>query len=297
MAILLDRETRAVIHGIQGKYSRAQLGMMLKAGTRIVAGISVGGAGGDVDGIPVFDDMTAAAAATRANTALLYVPASGLLHAIRESVDAGMRLVIAAAENAPVQDAMDAAAYARSKGTWLVGPNSLGMVIPGFGMLGSYSLDFAQAGPVGLISRSGSISVSASRLLAQAGLGHSACIHIGGDYICGRNPHEYLEAFEQDPATRVTVYCGEVGGTKEYEMARCLGHLSKPLVAMIVGRAAQPEKKLGHAGALVLSERDTAEAKRRALRAAGAHVADSLPHLVQLCRDLLEPAGRGARVA
>jgi succinyl-CoA synthetase alpha subunit len=289
MAILLNDKSRVVIQGITGKYSRQQLGMMQAAGTPIVAGVSMGAAGTQVDGIPVFDTVADAVAATRANASLLYVPAMGLKDAIIENVDAGIGTIVAAAEHAPVHDTMIAAAYARRRNAWLVGPNSLGMVVPGYGMLGSYSLEYARPGPVGIISRSGSVSVSASRLIAGQGLGQSACIHIGGDYICGRNPGEYVEAFENDPATEIIVYCGEVGGGKEYDLLRYKG--AKPIVALIVGRAAQREKRLGHAGALVLSDSDTADAKRDALRAAGVHIADSITQLAEICGRL---AGAGA---
>jgi succinyl-CoA synthetase alpha subunit len=293
MSILLDADSRIAIHGIRGRYGTQQLATMRTAGTNIVAGISPGSGGERLDGIPLFDTLPQATSATGADAVLLYVPAAGVLDAVIESVAAGVRLIVAAAEHVPVHDTLQAAAIARSAGAWLVGPNSLGLTIPGVGMMGSYSTEFAKPGPVGLISRSGSLSVTASRRLAQAGLGQSAVIHLGGDYICGRNPGEYLPLFEADPDTEVIAYVGEVGGTKEYDLVCALEGIRKPVVALIVGRAALPGKRLGHAGALVVGERDTAHAKREALWVAGVHLADGMPQLAALCRSLVSSAKAG----
>lgn len=286
MSVLMDSGTRVLVQGITSNYASSQLAMMKAAGTRIVAGVSLGAGGGQHEGISLFDTVAQAVDATHANASILFVPARGALEAVLENVDAGLKLIVCAAENVPVQDAMHAATYARKHDAWLVGPNTLGLAVPGHGMLGAFSPDFLREGVVGVISRSGSLTANTVRHISMAGLGQSACVHMGGDYLCGRNPGEYVELFQNDPQTKVIAYCGEVGGTKEYDIARYMNRSSKPVVAMIVGRAAPREKRLGHAGALVLSDRDTAVAKLEGLKDCGVHIAHSLAELAQKCRSL-----------
>jgi len=245
----------------------------------------------------VFDTVAAAVAATGATAALSFAPARGAAEAVLDCVAAGLGLIVCAAENVPLHDALKAVNAARAAGAWLVGPNTLGMAIPGQGMLGAFATDFLIPGPVGVISRSGSLTANTVRHLALAGCGQSACIHMGGDYLCGRNPGEYLEMFEADPETRVIAYCGEIGGTKEYDVVRRRAGFRKPLVAMIAGRSAPRGKRLGHAGALVLGDRDTAAAKLAALADAGVHVAHTLAELAQLCRRLTTVTAPAAATA
>lgn len=296
MSILIDANTRVAVHGLTAAYANSQLASMLQAGTRVVAGVALGSGGKKHHDIALFDTMAEAVAATGANASLIFVPAQGALDATLESLDAGIKLIVCAAEHVPVHDAVVATAAARQAGAWLVGPNTLGMAVPGQGMLGALAPDFLRPGHVGIISRSGSLTANTLRHVAMAGLGQSACVHIGGDYLCGRNPGEYVELFEQDEQTSVIAYCGEVGGTKEYDIARRMSKISKPVVAMIVGRAAPPEKRLGHAGALVLSDRDTARAKLEALGACGVHLAKDLRELAAKCRALSPRAAASGQV-
>ncbi len=286
MSILLNSATKVAVHGIANRYAAGQLANMVAAGTNVVAGVGLGMQGEFHQAIPLFDTMAQAEQATGANAALLFVTAQHALAAVLESLDAGMKLVVCAAEHVPLHDALVAVNRAREQGAWLIGPNTLGMAVPGQGMLGALAPNFLRPGAVGIISRSGSLTANTLRHVALEGLGQSACVHIGGDYVCGRNPGEYAELFEADEQTKVIAYCGEVGGTKEYDLAIRMSRISKPVVAMIVGRSAPREKRLGHAGALVLSDRDTAHAKREALAAVGVHLANDLPQLARLCKTL-----------
>ncbi|MGV8057983.1 MAG: succinate--CoA ligase subunit alpha [Smithellaceae bacterium] len=290
MTILINAETKVVVHGSGGSFARAQMVDMQAAGTCVVAGVSVGNAGKTTHGLPVFDTVAEAVKATGANTSAIYLPAPAIRDAVIENADAGIKTAFVTAEHVPVHDALYALAYARSKSMWVIGPNSLGLSAPCVGMLGAMqpaSSALCLSGPVGLMSRSGSLACITSHTLSKAGIHQNVCVHIGGDIVVGRNPAEYLEAFAADPATRVIVYCGEVGGAKEYDMIERLPRIDKPLVAMIVGRSAPPGKRMGHAGALVGAARESAQAKRAALRAAGAYVADSPMHMADIIKSIL----------
>ena len=193
-----------------------------------------------------------------------------------ECAEAGIRFAVAAAEFVPLHDTLYACAFARQKGLWLVGPNTLGMTVPGETTLGSIPSEFTKPGPVAVFGRSGTLTATAARLLSKAGIGQRALIHIGGDTLCGRNPHEYIAAAAADARTSVIVYLGEIGGTKEYAALDAIRAAGKPVVALVVGRHAPPGRRMGHAGALVEGERGTAAAKRAALKDAGAHIADDI---------------------
>lgn len=291
--MLLSADSRVLVHGLGGDFARTQTAAMLAAGTRVVAGVSVGAAGSQVLGLPVFDTVADAVKATGADTSAIYVPAAGARDALVESADAGIRLAFITAEHVPLHDSLFGLAYARRCGMWVVGPNSLGMNVPGIGMLGSISQGLCMPGPVALLSRSGTLTLLAARALSDAGVGQRACIHIGGDTLCGHNPADYLAALAGDPQTRAVAYCGELGGSKEYGLIdrlaamRAASGFDKPLVAMIVGRSAPPGRRMGHAGAMAGAERESAMAKRDALRHAGVHLADHPAHMAQILARLL----------
>ncbi len=290
--MLLSPQSRVVIHGFGGAFARAQTAAMLAAGTRVVAGVSVGLGGQQALGLPIFDTVAEAAQATGADTAAIYVPAAGARDALVESADAGIRLAFVTAEHVPLHDGLFGLAYARKRGMWVIGPNSLGMNVPGVGVLGSISQDLCRPGPVALLSRSGTLTLLAARALSDAGVGQRACIHIGGDQLCGRNPAEYLAAFAEDPHTRAVAYCGELGGSKEYGLIDGLATLRKPVVAMIVGCSAPPGRRMGHAGAMAGAARETAQAKREALARAGVRLADSPAQMARLLADVLAEPSR-----
>jgi succinyl-CoA synthetase alpha subunit len=271
-----DRNTRVVTVGATGAYGQAQTGGMRSAGTQIVANVAIGRAGQDQDGIPVFDTVAEAVATTGATAAAIYTPAAGIRDAVAECAEAGIGFVVAAAEFVPLHDTLYACTVARQKGMWLVGPNTLGMTIPGETTLGSIPREFTLPGPVAVFGRSGTLTATAGRLLSKAGIGQRALIHIGGDALCGRNPHEYIAAASADVKTSVIVYLGEIGGNKEYAALDAIRASAKPVVTLVVGRHAPPGRRMGHAGALVEGERGTAQAKRAALAEAGAHIAENI---------------------
>jgi len=284
MAILLTEKNRVLVCGATGGYGAVQLEWLRRAGTDVVGLVSPGRGGQTVHDLPVFDLIAEGVAATGADSGALYVPAQGVRDAIVEAADAGLKLVVAAAELVPVHDTIWSAAYARERGTWVVGPNTAGIISPGRASLGSIPTDFTAPGVVGVMSRSGTLSIVTSRALTRAGVGQSTVVSMGGDQVIGRTPADYLGAFLDDPDTRAVVCLGEVGGTQEYDLLEKISRTTKPVFAVIVGRSAPREKRMGHAGALIRSERETADAKRGALREANAIVVDSIDELARSVR-------------
>lgn len=278
MAMLLDRPAllgtprRVVIVNPTGRYAAAQVAAMRAAGTALVAGIAPGRGGTSLEGLPLLDDFSQLD--EPADAAVLYTPPDGVLDAVRGAIAARIPLIVAAAEYVPVQDSLKAAQEARAAGVWLVGPNTLGLCLPGRALLGSIAPEFCRPGGVALLCRSGTLTLAMARLLTEAGIGQSAVIHMGGDLVIGRNPHEYLPLLAEDPATRAVLYCGELGGDKEYALAAALPALGKKLVALVMGRHAPPGTRMGHAGALAGAERETARAKLEVLAKAGAIAVD-----------------------
>jgi succinyl-CoA synthetase alpha subunit len=285
-------DTPVVVVGGTGRYGRAQIAGMLTAGTRIVASVAPGRGATSIDGIPTFDTVAEAVAARGARAAVIYTPPAGVRDAVVECAEAGIRLAVAAAEFVPIHDTMSALATARAHDMWVVGPNTLGFAIPGQILLGSIPPEFTKPGPVALFGRSGTLTATTARLLTGQRIGQSLVAHIGGDTLCGRNPHEYLRVAAADPATELVVYLGEIGGAKEYAMLDLVRSLGKPLLVLVVGRHARPGRRMGHAGALIEGERGTAQAKLAALREAGAYVADDVLALPHRVKQLLEGSSR-----
>jgi succinyl-CoA synthetase alpha subunit len=267
----LDAEPwRAAVINPTGRYARNQVAGLIAAGTPLIGGVALGRGGETMDGLPLFDRV--ADLPERPNVAVLYTPAEGVRDAVAACAAAHVRTIVAVAEYVPVHDALDAATTARAAGCWLIGPNTLGMFVPGRGLLGSIAPSFCKHGRLAVITRSGTLTLAMARQLTLAGIGQSLVAHIGGDTVIGRNPHEYLGALAHDPATEAVFYCGEIGGDKEYAFAEMMRGFPKPVVAMVVGRHAPAEKRMGHAGALVGSAREGADAKLAALAAAGCRV-------------------------
>lgn len=275
MAILLTRESRVVIQNVHSAYAKNMIGQMREAGTNVVAGVAAGSGGTTYLDLPVFDTVADAVAETDADTSVIYTPAFGVADAIVEASDAGITIAVAAAEHAPVHDIMPTLAHARASGTWVVGPNALGLLSPGLGMLCGLPPAFGLPGRVGVISRSGTLSIAMLRALTANGVGQSTVISIGGDSIVGRRPAEYAKLFEADPGTDAIVVVGEIGGGKEAELAEAMSEISKPVFSMIVGRSAPQGRTLGHAGALARKASETAAAKIEMLAAAGATICRS----------------------
>jgi succinyl-CoA synthetase alpha subunit len=262
---------RVAVVSPTGRYARNQVAGMVAAGTPLVGGIALGRGGTDMDGLPLYDRI--GDLPQKPNIAVIYTPAEGARAAIAECAAAQVSTIVAAAEYVPVHDALAAVTLAREAGSWLVGPNTLGIFVPDRGPLGSIAPSFCKEGRLAVIARSGTVALALARQLTLAGIGQRIVAHIGGDNVIGRNPHEYLLALAGDDATAAVLYCGEIGGDKEYAFAEAARGFPKPIIAMVLGRHAPVQKQMGHAGALIRSARESAEAKMRALAAAGCQVA------------------------
>jgi len=270
LAVALHSENKVLAVAAAGPYGRAQVKFMQSAGTNIVGSVNLGHAGERDGGIPSFDTVATAIEATGADTAMIYAPPLGVRSALIECAEAGIGLAVAAAEFVPLHDTLYAACVAREHGMLVVGPNTAGMASPGKAMLGAINPSFTRAGRIGIIGRSGTLTLVIAKLLSNNNCGQSTIVHIGGDTIAGTNPERWLELFDQDPDTSAIIYLGEIGGLKEYTVAERIATSSKPVASLIVGRHAPPERQMGHAGALIGSNRETAAAKQAALREAGA---------------------------
>ena len=277
---------RVAVIGPTGRYARTQVAGMIEAGTPLVAGVALGRGGTGIDGLPLYDRI--ADLPEKPNVALIYTPAEGVRDAVATCARAQIPTIMAAAEYVPVHDALAAAADARAAGSWLIGPNTLGLYVPGRGLLGSIAPSFCKPGRVALIVRSGTVALALARQLTLAGIGQRLVVHVGGDSVIGRNPHEYLQVLADDEATEAVLFCGEIGGDKEYAFAEIARGSVKPIVAMVVGRHAPEQKQMGHAGALIGSVREGAEAKLAALAAAGCRIANGPDEAVALLSDFAE---------
>lgn len=275
MSILVDRNTRLLVQGITGREGSFHTTQMVEYGTNVVAGVTPGGRGKEVAGVPVFDTVAEAVAATQPNVSIIYVPAKFAPDAIYEAVDNGIPFVICITEGIAVADMVPVYAHVRQKGARLLGPNCPGIITPGQAKVGIMPGFIHTPGPVGLVSRSGTLTYEVVDALTKAGLGQSTAIGIGGDPIIGTSFVDALGLFQADPATEAIVMIGEIGGTDEEDAARFIAeHVTKPVVGFIAGRTAPPGKRMGHAGAIISGGAGTAAEKIAALEAAGVPVAD-----------------------
>jgi succinyl-CoA synthetase alpha subunit len=296
VSILIDRSTRVLVQGITGAQGRYDARNCRAYGTEIVAGVTPGRGGDDVEGVPVFNTVRAAVAATNANAATVYVPGQRVKDAVIEAVEAGIKVVLATTENVPRHDAAIAVATARAAGACLVGFNSNGLISPGLCKMGGIGGDRPQdmyvPGRIGVCSRSGGMSAELCFTLKQAGYGASSCISMGGDPIVGMRMVEYLRLFEADPATDAMLVFGEPGTSHEQEVAAALaaGEIRKPVVALLTGFFQETYPKgvsFGHIAAMISAHGDSASEKAAILRNAGAHVAASLEDIPVLLRAAL----------
>ncbi|MDD1771115.1 MAG: succinate--CoA ligase subunit alpha [Methanomassiliicoccales archaeon] len=285
MSVLIDRETKVLVQGITGHQGSFHAVSMAEMGTKVVAGVTPGRGGSRVAGIPVYDTVTGAVAETGANASAVFVPARYALDAVIESLEAGIDKIVVVTEHIPQHDAMRMVQYARLKGAKIVGPNCPGVASPGKGKIGIMPSTIFAKGSTGVVSRSGTLTYEIVGALTQAGVGQSTCIGIGGDPIIGTDFVQVLEMFEQDEETEQIVMVGEIGGSAEEEAAGYIKRrMSKPVVAYIAGRSAPPEKRMGHAGAIIARGQGTADSKIQALEAAGVRVAelpDSVPGVLK----------------
>jgi succinyl-CoA synthetase alpha subunit len=284
MSIFIDENTKVIVQGITGRDGSFHTQGMIEDKTEIVGGVTPGRGGETVHGVPVFDSVAEARAATGANTSVIYVPAPFASDAIFEAVDAGIKLVVCITEGVPVNEMIEIYAYVERSSSRLIGPNCPGLISPGKSKVGILPGAIHRPGPVGVVSRSGTLTYQVVDYLARAEIGQSTCIGIGGDPIIGTNFLDVLERFEADPQTEAVVMIGEIGGTDEQEAARFIENsMSKPVVGFIAGRTAPPGKRMGHAGAIISGGGGTAREKTEALNEAGVPVAkipSEIPGLV-----------------
>jgi succinyl-CoA synthetase alpha subunit len=275
MSILVNEQTRLVVQGL-GKAGKFHTGLMRDAGTNVVAAIKPGAGGTTWDGVPLFETVGEAVSATGANASCIFVPPPGAADAIMEAADAGIDLVVCITEGIPTLDMIQVRRFLQGRATRLVGPNCPGVITPGKCKVGIMPWYIHEPGPVGVISRSGTLTYEAVGQLTALGLGQSTCIGIGGDPVGGLDFVDVLELFEADPQTEAVIMIGEIGGTAEERAADFVStRMSKPVAAFIAGRTAPPGKRMGHAGAIIAGGKGTAAEKIEALRAAGIAVADT----------------------
>jgi len=295
MSIFIDKKTAVIVQGITGRDGSFHTEQMKKYGTKVVGGVTPGKGGTKVAGVPVFNTMEEAVAKTGANTSVIYVPPTFATDAIYEAVSAGIKLVVCVTEGIPANDMMKAVPYVKRHGARLIGPNCPGLISPEQSKVGILPGTIVKKGPVGVVSRSGTLTYEAIWALTLAGMGQTTCVGIGGDQVMGTNFIDCLEAFQADPATKGIVMIGEIGGSDEEEAARFISkHVTKPVVAFIAGQTAPPGKRMGHAGAIVSGGSGTAAGKIEALNKVGIPVAASPTEIPALLRERMKKGGKAA---
>jgi succinyl-CoA synthetase alpha subunit len=270
MSILIDSATKLLVQNITGREGTFHTQRMLAYGTKVVAGTAPGKGGQTVEGVPVFDSVNDAVKATNPNTSIIFVPAPYAADAVIEAADNGIHLIVCITEGIPVLDMVKVYAHVRSKGCRLIGPNCPGVITPGQSKVGIMPAYVYQPGVVGLLSRSGTLTYEIASELTSFGMGVSTCVGVGGDPIIGSSFNEMLMLFETDAATKIVLLVGEIGGTAEEEAAMFISTaMRKPVVAFVAGKSAPPEKRMGHAGAIISGRQGLAATKIRALEDAG----------------------------
>ncbi len=288
MGILINENTRVLIQGITGRDGSFHLARMLEYGTKVVGGVTPGKGGRTVEGVPVFDTVEEACRETGANATVIFVAAPFAPGAIIESVYNEIPLAVCITEGIPVREMVRINTALKGSRTRLVGPNCPGVITAGKCKVGIIPGHICAAGPVGVVSRSGTLTYEVAYQLSRAGIGQTSVIGIGGDLIVGTTFLDVLEMFENDPETRVVVLVGEIGGTDEERAAEYIRTMSKPVVSFISGRTAPPGKRMGHAGAIIAAGVGAAESKIAALEAVGAPVAGIVSELVGLVKERLD---------
>ncbi len=287
MAVLLGPDTRVLVQGM-GREGTFHALRMKEYGTRIVAATKPGSGGTAVDGIPVFDTVARAVDQTGANACIIFVPAPGAMDALLEALDAEIPLVVCITEGIPVHDMVKVASVLERSATTLIGPNCPGAITPGECKLGIMPGENFAPGPVGFVSRSGTLTYEIADALSRAGLGQTTCLGIGGDPVIGLPTPDAVRLLNEDPATEVIVIVGEIGGSAEEHAAEYMRAFGKkPAVGFIAGRSAPPGKRMGHAGAIVSGNQGTAESKVKAFEAAGIPVANAPSEIPGLVRAAL----------
>ncbi|MBI5104027.1 MAG: succinate--CoA ligase subunit alpha [Solirubrobacterales bacterium] len=288
MAVLVDKDTKLVVSGITGREGTFHAMNNKRYGTQVVAGVTPGKGGQDVEGVPVFDTFHEAVDKTGANTAMVFVPPRFAADSILEAQDAGIALVIAITEGIPAHDELRVYNHLKNTGTRLVGPNCPGILSPGKANVGIIPASFFKEGNVGVVSRSGTLTYQIGNTLAQQGFGNSSIVGIGGDPVPGSSFVDVIELFEADPETELIVMAGEIGGDAEERAAEYIkANVSKPVVAYIAGFTAPPGKTMGHAGAIVSGSKGTAAAKAETLEANGVRVGRTPTQVAEIAMEIL----------
>ena len=288
MSILVDKNTRLVVQGITGRDGSFHTVQMIKYGTKVVAGVTPGKGGMEVEGVPVFNSVDDAVKKTDANAAVIFVPAKFAISAIYESINAGVKLVVCIAEGLPTIDLVKITAFLKNKDCRLVGPNSPGIVSAGEAKVGILPGHIFRKGKVGVISRSGTLTYEIVDHITKTGLGQSTCIGIGGDPIIGTKFIDCLELFAKDDATEAVVVVGEIGGRDEQDTAEYVKkNFKKPVFGFIAGKTAPADKRMGHAGAIISGSSGTAAEKVKIFKACGIKVGETPAEVAQLVKDEL----------
>ena len=286
MSVFIDKGTKLIIQGITGRDGSFHAKQMMEYGTQVVAGVTPGKGGQKFEGtVPIFDTVAQAVKATRANTSVIYVPPMYAADAMLEAADAGLKLIVCITEGVPVLDMMRVYPFVKEKGARLIGPNCPGLISPGKSKVGIIPGRICTPGPIGLVSRSGTLTYEIVNQLTRAGMGQTTCVGIGGDPINGTNFIDCLAAFEADPDTKAIAMMGEIGGTDEQEAAAFVkANMKKPVVGFIAGQTAPPGRRMGHAGAIISGSSGTAAEKIEAFQDAGIGVAKRPIDVVGLLR-------------
>lgn len=288
MAIFVDDSTKVVVQGITGRDGGFHSGEMLAYGTKLLAGVTPGRGGQRFqDTVPVYDTVKEAVDEHGVNTSVIFVPPFGAAGAIYEAADAGCKLIVCITEGVPTVDMVKVMPYLEERGVRLIGPNCPGLLAPGIAKLGILPTSIVKEGPVGLVSRSGTLTYEVVYQLSAAGLGQTTCLGIGGDPVIGTTFMDAIIAFNEDPKTEAFVMIGEIGGDAEEQAAAYIKeHVKKPVVSFIAGQTAPPGKRMGHAGAIVSGGTGTAAEKKVALEAAGIPVADRPMDIVPCLQEI-----------
>ena len=292
MSIFVDKNTKLVVQGITGRDGSFHAKQMLEYGTQVVAGVTPGKGGQSFDGpspVPIFNTVADAVKATGANTSVIYVPPPFAADAIMEAAAAGVKFIVCITEGVPVLDMTKVYPFVKERGARLLGPNCPGLITPGESKVGIIPGRICLPGPVGVVSRSGTLTYEVVYQLTRAGIGQTTCVGIGGDPINGTNFIDCLEAFEKDPQTKAIAMMGEIGGTDEQEAAAYIKkQMKKPVVGFIAGQTAPPGRRMGHAGAIISGSSGTAAEKLEAFAAAGMGIAKRPKDFVELIRERLK---------
>lgn len=289
MGILVDSSTRVLVQGITGTQGSFHTHLMLKYGTKIVAGVTPGKAGRKVDGVPVYDSVEEALEEHPADASIVFVPAGFARDAALEAISNRMKLLVVITEMIPAHHAFQIREAARKAGVKMVGPNTPGVITPGKSKIGIMPSHVFRPGEVGVVSRSGTLMYEVASTLSSAGLGQSTCIGVGGDRIVGLRVVDVLKLFREDPSTKAVTIIGEIGGGMEEEASQYIASTKypKPIAAFIAGRTAPPEKRMGHAGAIITGHVGTFQSKLKALEAAGVEVAEKPSEVAKTLRKVI----------